>query len=383
MTVITLPNQAPVKPDPHQKKRIEIASARLVIREPFFASILLGLDTKESPRFPTFATDGKRLWYNPTFAATLSDDELIGVLCHEVLHCAHLHPWRRGSREKEPWNWAIDYIANEILTKNGFKLPKDCLLDARFDGMSEEKVYAELMKNPPQGGGKGQGQGHGWNIGESLDAPGDEAERSESEARMKVEILRAAKVAKMHGKLPAGMESLLDELVNPKTPWQEVLRNFLTAVARNDYSWRRPNRRYAHTGVILPSLHSYSLGTVAVAVDTSGSCVEEFNKFLSETQGILDICRPEKVVFMQCDAAIHEVKELEQGDRMEAKVKGFGGTDFRPCFDLLDQRGDQIACLIYLTDTYGTFPDAPPQYPVLWGVTTDGDVPFGQTVRLN
>ena len=42
----------------------------------------------------------------------------------------------------------------------------------------------------------------------------------------------------------------------------------------------------------------------------------------------------------------------------------------------------QPACLVYLTDLQGTFPDKPPDYPVLWVTTTDQEAPWGETVRL-
>ncbi len=42
----------------------------------------------------TAETDGKRIIWNPTFVAGLTDEELRFVLIHEVLHCAHGHLWR-------------------------------------------------------------------------------------------------------------------------------------------------------------------------------------------------------------------------------------------------------------------------------------------------
>ncbi len=46
----------------------------------------------------------------------------------------------------------------------------------------------------------------------------------------------------------------------------------------------------------------------------------------------------------------------------------------------------ETAVCIYLTDGYGDFPDAPPELPVLWVVTSGGRglelFPFGEAVRL-
>ena len=48
--------------------------------------------------------------------------------------------------------------------------------------------------------------------------------------------------------------------------------------------------------------------------------------------------------------------------------------------------GMSTGVCVYLTDGYGTFPDTPPELPVLWVVTPGGldlsQFPFGETVRL-
>jgi predicted metal-dependent peptidase len=51
------------------------------------------------PDVQTMATDGTTLFYAPDFVATLPDAELVGVMAHQVMHCALLHPFRRGSRD--------------------------------------------------------------------------------------------------------------------------------------------------------------------------------------------------------------------------------------------------------------------------------------------
>jgi hypothetical protein len=38
--------------------------------------------------------------------------------------------------------------------------------------------------------------------------------------------------------------------------------------------------------------------------------------------------------------------------------------------------------LIYLTDLYGTFPEQPPGYPVIWAAINDQQAPFGTTIQI-
>ena len=49
------------------------------------------------------------------------------------------------------------------------------------------------------------------------------------------------------------------------------------------------------------------------------------------------------------------------------KLRGFGGTDFRPVFSYVDKLVEQrefqnLKGLIYFTDGYGTFPSTMPDY---------------------
>lgn len=87
------------------------AKSRLVLRQPFIAHLLLGLNLKEDASLnpPTMATDGKTIWYHPDAVEEWSIDECMGLLAHEVMHVASLHPFRRGNREHRKFNHACDY----------------------------------------------------------------------------------------------------------------------------------------------------------------------------------------------------------------------------------------------------------------------------------
>ena len=70
------------------------ARARLVLGRDaasvFFATLALRLGVRADPGVGTMATDGRVLAYDPTFVCGLSADEVVGVVAHEVLHCAQL-----------------------------------------------------------------------------------------------------------------------------------------------------------------------------------------------------------------------------------------------------------------------------------------------------
>jgi len=161
-----------------------------------------------------------------------------------------------------------------------------------------------------------------------------------------------------------------------------VLRNFFRDLAKDDYSWSRPNKRFLQFDIYLPSLVSPSLGEIVVALDTSGSITQKLlAEFLAEVQGLLDFGRPRKLQLLDCDAAIHSTHEFVPGDRVDVQPHGGGGTDFRPVFDYVAEQGFDPCALVYLTDLYGTFPDAPPSYPVLWVSYSTDSAPFGQVLK--
>lgn len=381
------------------------AKIKLILDHPFFAVLAVHAIEKEMDLghpiiqqlvMPTVGVDGQNLYVNPEFVKSLSTDEMIGLLGHEVMHLAlgHVWPWRRQWREPKKWNWAGDYVINKILRDEGFTLPAGGLFDSQYDDMCVEEIYEKLEQQEKDGGGKGQG---GW---EDLLAPIGDApnggknnkeqnggaaggklsphEMQELEQEWKERLVEAAHVAKMKGKLPAGIERMVEDLVTPKIPWYVLMEQFVNEIIRDDYNELIHDRRYIQYGIYLPDMYSEGC-SVVVAVDTSGSIgQEELQAFVSETTGILRSRSVKNVRVIACDAEVTLDETIGPWDQLPVEYPGGGGTDFRPVFDLVDEGFERPACLVYLTDLYGSFPETPPNYPVLWAtMTEDYEVPFG------
>src|SRR5258708_32387385 len=67
--------------------RISKARTELLLDHPWFGSLAMNLRMQENNTIPTFYVDGTTMRYNPEFAATLTNRELVGVIAHEVMHC--------------------------------------------------------------------------------------------------------------------------------------------------------------------------------------------------------------------------------------------------------------------------------------------------------
>lgn len=123
------------------------------------------------------------------------------------------------------------------------------------------------------------------------------------------------------------------------------------------------------------------LNTLFIAIDTSGSCSGNVaSRFIRETSNLLidvkDSVRFESIYLFQCDTEITYEECFTYADQLEEfeemPLFGFGGTDFIPVFDriekLVEEENLQVDGLIYLSDTFGTFPDKEPEYPVYFAV---------------
>lgn len=361
------------------------AKTMIVVNHPFFATLLLSMPLNENADIPTMCVDGISIEYNPAFVNKIGSVHTMGVLCHEVMHAALMHPWRLSGRNHAKWNQACDYVINDMLKQSGIDLPQPHLYSPAFTNMSADEVYTMLPDPPPGGGGMGA-------MGQDLKEPGsnndpngqgqDSRQQQVSEAQMKVKVAQATAIAKAMGQMPAGMQKTIDELLNPKAPWQDVLRKYFTSITKDDQSWARGQRRFLSQGLYLPAMHSPALELAVCAIDTSGSIYDRADEFLAEVDTIRRECNVNELLVIQCDAKVQAVKRFGRHDDARlTEVKGGGGTSFVPPFAYLAKRDIIPNVMVYLTDLEGSFPKQP-DYPVIWAATTEHAVPFGDVVRL-
>ncbi len=363
--------------------KISKAKSKLVMYHPFFASLICNMPMTEDNSIPTMATNGKRIIYNREFVDGMTFDELTFVLCHEVGHCMFGHMFRRGERNPRKWNIAGDYVINDMLvTDNIGKMPQGGLYDpslVQSGGGTTDGVYALL---PDDDEGDDGYAGTGIDLCE--DAEGDEAQRSQAEAQLKVQIAQAAQAAKMQGKLSAGLARLVDQALSPQVPWVDVLRRFVTAKAKVDYSYARPKRRFLASNLYLPSLNGERLGEFVVAVDCSGSIDgPTLNKFAAELRSIFDEGRPAKLHVIYFDSEVSHHDEFTPDDDITIEAHGGGGTAFSPIFQFINDNGIEPSGCVVLTDLCCSDFGDQPSYPVLWVSDYSTDAPWGEVVKIN
>jgi len=115
----------------------------------FLASMLLSL-RHEWDNVGTACTNGLKLYIDPDFWMTKCDEETRkGLLAHEVFHCALLHMHRRNQRDPQLWNYAADYVVNDMVLALGLKLPPTDLINDKYRNWTTENVYDDLVENNP------------------------------------------------------------------------------------------------------------------------------------------------------------------------------------------------------------------------------------------
>lgn len=339
----------------------------------FFTTLCFSLVHEFSEDIPTACTNGKRVQYNPEFFMGLRPEERVFLLLHETLHCAYLHMARLKDLEPRKWNIAADHVINLQLKARGFVMPKDGLADEIYTGMSTEEVYAALPDNPTA------------DVNMDLE-PGDAESDKSLEKEMQDILVRARLQSKMTGDkpgtIPGEIEIFLNRLLNPKLPWQRILQKYIQTYAMNDYSYRKPNRRFM-PDFYLPTLISENLIDIAVAVDTSGSVTDdEFLRFISETSSILRMMKPETLTLIQFDSEIRSVDRVKTlRDLSQVSFTGRGGTRIEPVINWANTNRPQL--LLVFTDGEFYFHNAATKVDVIWLIHGGRDFtpPFGKKIN--
>lgn len=361
---------------------LDKAKVSIVTMHPFFAAILMKRKLIEDRTIPTAAVDQRgQIYYNPDWFDKLSVDEIVFVLAHEIGHVIGQHASRRGTRHAKKWNIAGDAWINDMLTAAGVGTPIDGGVD--MPGSKDrtvDAIYNELPE-PPDGPGPG-------GVGDDLierGQPMSDEEATRVDAEIRVEVAQAAQAAKAQGKMPGALAKIVADLIDPGTPWHDILERYMTSFTRGDYTWARPNRRFSEIAYLPSTGKVAEMGEIVIQVDVSGSISKtELDHYNGHMQRIVSQCNPERVhvLYVDTDVCKHEV--FEQGEEVALTFYCGGGTDMEAGFTYLDKEGINPEVFVCLTDGYTDFTVAnAPDYPVIWCISSDIKAPYGENISFS
>ena len=385
---------------------------KFIVKEPELSKVFLACRIIEDKTIPTLGvniTSQPNLFYNPDYLDTLSNDEALATLKHEMYHLINLHPIRREERHPVLYNVAADLAINQYIKG----LPKGCLEINMFKELAPkrhtESYYHTLFKNAKKivvGFGKNdQLKGHEkWK--ESTDP--------ESAERIMKDVMDSTKcdISKLGDEIDddikgkyAGIGSQniskkLDHKQIQKVDWKEVLNTIKNTTKKRvkHQTIYRKNKRYPFLQgsarlKLVEKMGKRVIKKLIVALDVSGSISDQqcFD-FLSNCEKLMPLVQDMTII--QCSYSIHDIDKIKENGKVlhpiEFTRKGNGGTSFVPVFDYIQKNKNpkrpEQSFVIYLTDLYGEFPQTPPEnVHTIWISTEKSmtEVPFGQLYYLN
>jgi len=397
------------------RERITKARIHLTRKYPFFGYLSLYLTPKETKDIETMAVDiDGNLYYNPNFVNSLSDNELVATICHEILHVVFEHPIRGAKRHPKVYNIASDAVINANLVKQGFTLPKGTIKPNPFSDETElliltekgeikiviqktsektaDEVYDVIMRNLEQKfGGVGTIKSDS-NFDKHIYAKDGKKGKSKGKsAKEKAKewakrFQEALEYARQRGELPAGFERLFDKIHGNYLNWRQLLYKYITRTIPVDFTYARPSKKSHALKTYFPNVVRESLN-IAVAVDTSGSISDkEITDALSEIVGIVNSFKGVILTVIYGDAEVQKVRTYQHptvDDILREKPVGGGGTDHRPIFNYIQKHLKNVQLIIAFTDMWTTFPERC-SIPTLWinfDKSNNKKPPFGVVIN--
>ena len=145
------------------KYDIAALKRKMLVKYPFFGSVVASVDYKENKDIPTAGTDGETIYYNPKYLESLSVEEQTFIFAHEVCHIAFNHILRSEGKDPELWNIATDGVINQFLKRDGLKMALGGVDMAEAINYDAEQLYEKLLQEKQQ---RQQQNGQGNNQSE-------------------------------------------------------------------------------------------------------------------------------------------------------------------------------------------------------------------------
>jgi len=289
------------------------------------------------------------------------------LLVHEIHHVAFHHP-KRTKPLKKLWGLCVDAVTTEMIRHS---CPPKALKPWTVDDLSSifkipldrQASAEELYKQLKDCGsylkcGSDYDLIFDWNC---KDREGIEIQKGSerlyadhtgqsTEEEWKLEIAKARNYARGIGKLPASLNRLIDELMQPKLSWQTLLRLALIRGLGliSTSTWKRTGRR----DPTLPGIKRMTVPCVWFLVDTSASIEKDaLTRAFSEGYAISKLSEIKVICW---DAESYDVQSARTPQEFKEKVlpriKGGGGTVIKPVLLKLNQKMRPLDLVVIATD---------------------------------
>ena len=386
----------------------------LLLNMRFLDAALFRLKFKRVSEY-NLATDGENLYYNPKSVIEMFKNEQKSVArnyLHTVLHCIFHHPFAVIKLNPVLWDLSCDIAVENII--NEFNIESlhckrqaeqteflDGLLPAVINPPTAEIIYNYLKNNDSQTKKILKMKACFYADDHSVWYEKQSGQDTVEETNLS----GYEEMAKKWGDIAKQIQTNLETLGQNRGDRAGNMMQNLRTVTSEKYDFSAFLRRFAVFDEAMRinqdefDYIAYCLGLsiyknmpfiepleykeiklikeFVIVIDTSGSVQGELvQKFIEKAYTILSqeqaFGTRIDLYIIQCDAEIQEVKKLASTDEIEdyikiMKLKGFGGTDFRPAFRYIDNLIEKklltdLRGILYFTDGYGVFPQYKPSY---------------------
>jgi predicted metal-dependent peptidase len=368
----------------------------------FLGPLMCSLDfvwsTDNSIHQGTAATNGVKIWWHPDDFLGCTIEGRISTLLHELAHVWRLHGIRIGNRCPKVWNAACDIAINRELRKEGYQLdnghwPVPGMPDhPEIPFELEEEIY-DFLNAKGGSGMPGSGSTPGNTSGNAVPgAPGHtcgglvplQPGQKQQLINSVVKAVHSAQLSNAAGSIPGSVELILDKFLKPKVPWEQALYLWFNDLLEEDFSWRRPNRRYQDMYLPARITEEGRLEHLHFYWDVSGSISDDDAlRFNSEVKYIKDTFNPLKLTLVQFDCVIQKIDEFDDTTPFDRiKVVGRGGTDLRPVREHIMK--EQPTAAVIFSDLYCNPMEEGPECPIIWICVNqpNATVPFGTLIHV-
>ena len=400
------------------KTALRLACAAMPHLAGLAAAVRLHIDT----RIPTAGiTATGRLLVNPQWFRELTVRDRAFIMAHELFHlCLRSHERSEGS-DAELFNWAHDYIINDMLKEQmQMPIPANGLALEGARHLSAEALMRMIRDGKVPGPRKqprsdmaialaraGLLMDGGAPKSSSGDVIGPQRERDlfpdtdpKQAEKLRRQIVNVAAKSVSLGILKESMEQLhdagqsldggsIDESMPGllrsfyRPPWEMALQQWMESVAPGPRTFAKLSRRIGdRTDVVLPGRKREGWA-IHIILDTSGSMTECMSRILGTIATFCEAVHVEAIHVLQCDTSVTRDDWLSPDELADYVIRGGGGSDMSPAMQHLAD-DPQVEAAIVLTDGYINFLDEPPPYDVLWGVidNTSFAPPYGTVMII-
>ena len=402
---------------------------RAILKMPveFFYTQIDVDEMEEAPTAENCGTDGQKVYCDPDYVIEQFRKDkaaLPRMYMHMIFHCIFFHPFQYDKMNFELWDFASDLAVENTMLELSWKdmsLPNDLKrksflyqLKKRIEPFTAENIYNYYLKHKAEAKEDLQQtelfreDDHSvWVSASHLVGQQKMSNRQDLDGRNNYALeewkqtgktiqLDVESVSRHREIMPGTAIDNIKSVFREKYNYRDFIKKFVSRqeemrinMDEFDYIYYSYGMQlYGNLPLIEPLEYQENskIHDFVIAIDTSGSCQGDIvRSFLNKTFTIIKDtgCFTDhmNLHILQCDSKLQsavKVTSQEDFDRYmtDLKLKGFGGTDFRPVFEYVEDQLKKkeftdFRGLLYLTDGDGRYPQAVPEFPTAFIIVED------------